>query len=80
MSSSVTREPSDSASDCPEHLCITRIWKKGIDGASAYLSKEISDMDTTQNFELLSDYDDDEDEDEEDFEDSMNCNEEEDWE
>lgn len=78
MCSSVTREPSDLANDCPEHLCITRIWKKGIDGASTYLSKEVSDMDTTKNFELLSDYD--EDEDEEDFEDSMNCDEEEDWE
>lgn len=35
-----TREPSDSESSCPEHLCITRIWKKGVKEATLYFTRE----------------------------------------
>lgn len=67
---SVTKEPSNKDSDCPEFMCITRIWKKGIDGARTFLSKEVSDMEIGDNeSNLLHEYDStyDDDEDDEDF-------------
>ena len=40
-----TREPSDSENNCPEHMCISRVWKRGIEGATLYFSKEMPEYD-----------------------------------
>lgn len=40
-----TREPSDSENTCASHLCITRIWKKGIKEAALYFSSEAIEND-----------------------------------
>jgi hypothetical protein len=68
-----TREPSDPDNNCAEHLCITRIWAKGVKGANLYFSNEVSEIDVRDKLQECSPSVDDELEFDEMMEESVDC-------